>query len=116
MRALCIGGAETCCSRCVHGVVAGSRLVQFMNMRIRVARNTARLVRKGWLHQCSPPGIESTAPLECRYGRNRFAEEIFFDCITGKFTMVDVDDSDLDPNYCAMDVRLFHMQQVGAAT
>lgn len=48
------------------------------------------------------------------YGRNRWAEEEFFESIRGRFTMHDFDAAQLDDTFQTMDVRIFRLCKMPA--
>ncbi|KAK3266488.1 hypothetical protein CYMTET_24888, partial [Cymbomonas tetramitiformis] len=49
---------------------------------------------------------DKTTRIYLAYGRNRFAEELFFEGIEGIFFMKDIPESDFDEIYSAQDVRM----------
>ena len=49
------------------------------------------------------------------YGRNRWAEEEFFEAIRGRFTMHDLDAAQLDDTYQTMDVRALFVCQAASS-
>lgn len=50
-----------------------------------------------------------------RYGRNRWAEEEFFEALKGKgFTMQDIEGAQQDETFQTLDVRLFRLRKLPA--